>query len=256
MIASASSSSTIASQRLADADATLASTPWQTLAPGRTRARSLREVGMSVLGARDDELARTLAEGLASIALAMQRAFPENIFGDLEGLAAALWQGALAADEPVAHLREQGARVAAIQEMFGHRTSIRFRYVHDFLYGFDWAKWVAKDPHARGAVGPYDPAFLEHMDRRGHELLELIAAGRDRKYPPLPDGRPRNPFGFSREPADEIVLHRALALEGALPIEAWRIDARPRWDRPYAELRLRVATRLGLALPAAPDRLR
>lgn len=251
MIASAPHAGTEAGRRLAEADVRLASTPWRSLAPGRMRARALAEVGQQVLGHRDDAVARALAEALATIGLAMQRAFPQNIFGDLELLAAALWGQALAADEAVALLRAQGRRIAELQALFGRGTPIRFRYVHDFVYGFDWAKWVAKDPTARAHVGPYDPVFLAFMERRGHELLELIAAGRDRKYPPLPDGRPRNPFGFSREPAAEIALHRELARTGLIPVEAWRVDARPQWDRPYAALRREVAERLGLALPAA-----
>ncbi|MCA9655255.1 MAG: ferrochelatase [Myxococcales bacterium] len=253
MIASAPSASTGVARRLAEIDASLASSPWRSLAPGRTWARSLVEVAELVLGGRDDAVARALAESLATIATAMQRAFPENIFGDLELLAASLWRGALATDDPVACLRIQGERVAALQELFGRGTPIRFRYVHDFVYGFDWAKWVAKDPPTRAGVGAFDAPFLAFMDHRGHELLELIAAGRDGKYPPLPDGRPRNPFGFSREPEAEIRLHRTLAAEGLLPVEAWRVDARPRWDRPYAALRREVAERLGLAQPAAGD---
>ncbi|MCA9707587.1 MAG: aldo/keto reductase [Myxococcales bacterium] len=146
----------------------------------------------------------------------------------------------------VPFLRRQCEQIAALQDLFGQGTAIRFRYVHDFVYGFDWAKWVARDPAARASVGPFEPPFLAFMLERGHQLLQLIADGRDRKYPPLPDDRPRNPFGFSREPEAEIALHQSLAADGLLPVEAWRVDAQPRWDRPYAELRRQRALALGL----------
>jgi hypothetical protein len=62
----------------------------------------------------------------------------------------------------------------------------------------------------------------------------------------LPVGAIRNPFGFSREPDDELALHRALAAAGAIPVEAWRIDAQPRWDLDFAARRLAQARALGL----------
>jgi hypothetical protein len=243
-------------ERLAQADARFGEPPWRTLAPDRTHARPLLAIGRALLQATPEPeasaTADAFAEGLIDIAAAMRRAFPHNIFGDLDYLAASLWRGAVAAPEagPVEYLREQCRRVAELQDLFGQATTIRFRYMHDFLYGFDWAKWVARDPATRARVGPLAPAFLESMRARGHEL---IASGRDLRYPPLPDERPRNAFGFSREPADELVLHRHLAREGLLPVEVWRIDASPRWDRPFQRLRREHAARLGLADHAAPE---
>lgn len=246
-------SAVAALERLAEADARFGE-PWRTLAPDRTHARPLLAIGRALLEGEASAAAEAFAEGLVGIVVAMRRAFPHNIFGDLDHLAASLWRGAAAAPVgPVAYLRKQCPRVAALQDLFGQATAIRFRYVHDFLYGFDWAKWVAGDPATRACVGPFAPELLAHMERRGHELLALIAAGGDRRYPPLPDERPRNAFGFSREPADELCLHRHLAREGLLPVEAWRIDASPRWDRPFQRLRREHAARLGLADHAAPE---
>lgn len=236
-------------QRLAVADAGRAGPAWLSLSPDRTHARPLEAIGRELLEPDvDPGAARALAEGLVAIETAMRRAFPHNIFGDLDHLAASLWRGALQAQEgAVAHLHAQCGRVAALQDLFGQTTAIRFRYVHDFIYGFDWAKWVAREPVARASVGPFAPEFLATMDRRGHELLALIASGRDPKYPPLPDDRPRNPFGFSREPPAEIALHRHLAREGLVPVQAWCLDGRPRWGLPFAQLRRQHAERLGLA---------
>jgi hypothetical protein len=239
--------------RLAEADACL-HPPWLSLAPDRTHPRSLAAIGRALLDPEDlvdrtPDACEAFAEGLAAIALALRDAFPHNIFGDLDHLAACLWRGAAAAPEGAASfLRQQCAKVVELQHLFGHATSIRFQYAHDFLYGFDWAKWVSRDPAARAHMGPFSPAFLAHMHARAHELLAAIAEGHDRRYPPLPDARPRNAFGFSREPADELALHRLLARDGLLPVEAWRLDtsASPRWDRPFAELRREHAGRLGL----------
>lgn len=244
---------------LAKADARLGA-PWLSLAPDRTHARSLVALGRAVLepeGAvapADAAASEAFAEGLAAIALSMHDAFPHNLFGDLDYLAASLWRGAAAAPAgAAAFLRQQCARVAELQQLFGRGTSIRFRYVHDFLYGFDWAKWVTRDPAARADVGPFSPVFFAVMHARGHELLDVIASGHDRRYPPLVDARPRNAFGFSREPADELALHRHLAREGLLPVEAWRLDASPRWDRPFQALRREHAAHLGLTSHADPD---
>lgn len=184
-------------------------------------------------------MAEALAEGLVALADATIEHFPDNLFFDVDALAAGLLRGARDAGE----LTRAFDVVVKLHARFGCQTSIRFRYVHDFTYGFDWAKWVRRDPAARAAVGPFDPAFLEAMLVRGEELRALIAAD-DPKYPRLPDARPRNPFGFSRDPDDERRLHRALAAEGLLPIAAWTLDPTPIWDRPYAELRAARASEL------------
>lgn len=243
-------------QRLAEADARLGE-PWLSLGPDRTHSSSLAAIGRAVLeptalespaAAPEADAPEAFADALAGLALALRDAFPHNAFGDLDHLAACLWRDAGAAPAgPLVFLQQQHARLVELQHLFGRATAIRFRYAHDFLYGFDWAKWVGRDPATRARVGPFSPAFLEHMHGRGHELLAVIAKGHDRRYPPLPDGRPRNAFGFSRERADELVLHRQLARAGLLPVEAWRIDASPRWDRPFAQLRGEQAARLGLA---------
>jgi hypothetical protein len=114
------------------------------------------------------------------------------------------------------------------------------------LYGFDWAKWVAREPQARSIVGPFDAEFLRGMHQRGSELLELIAQDSE-KYPTLSPGRDRNPFRFARDPGAEETLHRDLAQQNLLPLKAWSLSGDPVWDRPYAELRSQRASDLGLA---------
>ncbi len=183
-----------------------------------------------------------LGRGLVAVADATIEHFPENLLFDLDALAAALVREALDAEG----LTRAFDTVVALHARFGCRGPIRFRYVHDFVYGFDWAKWVRRDPAARAGVGPFDLAFLTALLARGEELLALIAAD-DAKYPRLRDARPRNPFGFSREPADELRLHRRLAAEGHVPVEAWRLEPAAVWDRPFADLRAARAAEARIA---------
>ncbi len=187
---------------------------------------------ISALSRGDAQVAR----GLTEITRSMADNFPENIFWDLEVIADAL-RGGVPAD-----------LLARVQPLYGQNGEIRFRYIHDFIYGFDWAKWVRRAPTERATHGPFSEAFLAYSFRRGHELLALIADN-DSKYGQLQDARARNPFGFSREPDDEALLFRDLAERDLLPVRAWDTSARPVWDRPFAELRTERAGALGLAKP-------
>lgn len=218
-----------------------------TLEPGRERARLHTELCDRLLLPSDpDALKEAFITGLVEAMESMLAAFPDNLLWDLEGLAARQLEQARAATDPTATVAHLWSRIAALQHLFGSRGPIRFRYIHDFVYGFDWAKWVAKDPPRRAHVGPYDAAFVERMHRRGGELLELIAAG-DSKYGPLQGPQSRNPFGFSRTPADELALHRRLAAQDALPVRAWDLAAKPDWRRPYAQLREEAAQALKIS---------
>ncbi len=238
-------------ERLAAVDERLGQ-PWRSLSPEGGRARALAGIGRAVLVAvAHQEPApgayEAFADGLGAIALAQRDAFPDNLLGDLDALAACLWRDAAAAPEGAASfLQRQCACVVALQHLFGRTTVIRFRYAHDFLYGFDWAKWVTRAPAERGSIGPFDPAFLQSMRVRGDELLTLLARGGDVRYRPLQRDQPRNPFSFSREPADELALHRALAADHAIPVAAWSIDGNERWTRPFSQLRRERAQALGL----------
>lgn len=233
---------------LAATDEALRSWAAGSLAPGRTRARTLALVCTAVLRTEDGEAtAMALARGLAAVATAQADSFPDNLFADCDYLAANLLRRAREATDPPAYLQETCAQVARLQQLFGRHTAIAFRYTHDFAYGYDWSKWVARGPDTRAGVLPFDREFLAHMEERAHELLALIHVD-DADYPTLPSGQARNPFPFSREPAAEAALHRALAVRGELPVEAWDPDARPIWDRPYAALRVAQAERMGLAV--------
>jgi len=209
------------------------------LDPSRRRATSLTSLYQALAPELDDARREVLAEGLVRVADAVIEHFPENLLWDYDAPVAAVVRRCADADALCAAL----ARVVELHALFGRHTAIRFRYVHDLIYGFDWAKWVRRDAAARASIGPYDAAFFDAIHARGHELLELIAAD-DAKYPRLRDRRARNPFPFSREPEAELRLHRRLAAEGLVPVEAWRRDPSPVWDRPFADLREARAARL------------
>ena len=200
--------------------------------------------------ARVAGLEDAFAEGLGVVLKSVAREFPENVFWDFEALFARfLLDSADAGGSAPRRAFELGRRVARIESLdalFGASGSVQFLYMHDIWYGFDWARWVAKDV-SRRSVGPFALEFLDRMHERGCELLELIGAN-DSKYPTLEaDGAGRNPFDFSRTPQDEEKLCRALAAQGALPVVAWQPLAVPRSDDDFDALREGVARRIGLS---------
>jgi hypothetical protein len=184
---------------------------------------------------------------LARVAAAVLENFPENIFWDFDYLVDSLLR--LAAPE-----RERFTQlVVALNRRFGRHTVIAFRYAHDFLYGYDWARWVKKSADARSAVGPFSMEFLASMNERGRELEALIE-NNDAKYPRLPAGTARNPFSFSREPEDEQQLFIELAARGAIPVPAWQTVVELDYSRAYTQIREQTAEQLGLiSSPHAPQ---
>lgn len=212
---------------------------WGTLSPGRARAHRPSELTQALHPHPHED---ALGRALANVAAALRASFPENLFADLDALAASL------ARRPSATAIEAaGDRIADLHRLFGAATSIRFRYAHDFLYGYDWARWCQRDPSARRDVGPFDDPFLDYLEQRGHELLGLIAHD-DPKYPTLRQEKNRNPFPFRRDREAESRLFRQLAHDGLLPVAAWERAPVLDFTRPFAALREERAMELGLAL--------
>ncbi|EPX62935.1 hypothetical protein D187_006345 [Cystobacter fuscus DSM 2262] len=210
------------------------------LDPSRARAPLPVELAARLMEG-EEARRRAFAEGLADVVGVLVEDFPDNIFWDLDYLACCLWKAG-GADE----MRAFAGRVAALCRGFGNKSELRFRYAHDFLFGYDWARWVAREPGERAGIGPFDPAFLDYLETRLQELRDLIS-DHDTKYGPLEGRTFRNPFSFRREPRDEARLHQVLAREELIPVKAWRLDGERRWDLPFTELRAEVAERLGLA---------
>lgn len=217
------------------------------LDPSRALAPLPVELAARVLeGCRELERARAFTRALAEVVHAIAEDFPDNVFWDLDYLACCLWR----AGEPP-EMERLARRVVRLCQGFGNKSQLCFRYAHDFLFGFDWARWVMRQPEARSSVGPFDAAFLDYVDGRREELLGLIAHN-DAKYGPLEQHTFRNPFTFRREPREEKHLHEELARADLIPVKAWRMDGERRWDLPFSELRTEAARRLGLARGTGP----
>lgn len=230
--------------RLAETDRWLGEHVGQlaSIAPDREHPTTLSALGLQLLTeAHADELADSWARGLQRVAQSLAENFPDNIFWDLDYLAAHLLDLA-----DIERIGRSCGLIGELQRGFGLQSTIRFRYVHDFSFGFDWARWVARDADNRRTVGPFDVEFLHYLRRRCAELVEQIERD-DEKYPKLPPNAERNPFSFSRAPADERKLHQLLANDGLLPVEAWVARGRICWNRDYAAIRKRYADRLATA---------
>ena len=219
------------------------------VAPGRTAVTPLESLGRWAVDRGFSETER-LAERLAELIRVQHDSFPDNIFWDCDLLVSQVVRGADREPRAAKQVDRVFDELSALHELYGRKTEIRFRYVHDFQYGFDWAKWIKKSPSERSDAAPFSLAFLRAIRDRGHELLDLIAAN-DAKYPPLESGKPRNPFPFSREPDDEYRLYRDLAAQSLIPVEAWNVDGAMDWQRPFASLREQRAAALGLGGNAA-----
>lgn len=207
------------------------------LHPNRTYATSFAELERFVVRPQlTPNLAALLASTLEEVVRSMVDYFPNTIFWDFDFFVASIVRETLAAEDPALFFECFGERIVALMELFGEGSDIRFRYLHDFSYGFDWAKWVRKEPETRWQVQPFSLTFLDYLHSRGQELVQLIAAT-DRKYHRIHSSSYRNPFAFSRKPAEEAYLFTQLSVRQLLPIEAWKEGALPIWDKPFERLR-------------------
>ncbi len=214
-----------------------------TLDPFRDRATPLRDL---VARLADGSQEPHLAAAACAVADAQLQAFPENLLWDFDYYLASIHSEALDAQDYEAHLRETTAITVDLMHLYGQRSKIRFRYVHDFIYGFDWARWVRRNPGPRSETAPFSLEFLQQSRTRGRDILRLIDSD-DQIYPKLSGDRPRNPFPFSREPEQELALYRRLAEHDCIPVPAWRVDACPDASRDFDALRESAAEALGLS---------
>jgi len=117
--------------------------------------------------------------------------------------------------------------------------------VHDFIYGFDWAKWVKKDIKNRKSIQPFSYDFLQRMYLRGKEL-ELLIEQNDAKYHQLGvEQQFRNPFLFHRNPKEETSLLKQLADLDLIPIKTWEINGSPVWKKNFQSERNKLSIQLG-----------
>ncbi|MDH3199589.1 MAG: ferrochelatase [Myxococcales bacterium] len=220
---------------LDEVQARIDATTWGalTLDPCRSEATPLKNLVASLAGPSEVEL---LAAAAIEVASAQLDNFPENLFWDFDCYLASVHAHAAASPDYAAYVERTTLMTVGLMQLYGQQSKIRFRYVHDFMYGFDWARWVRRDPANRLRVDPFGLSFLNQSESRGRDILGLIEAD-DSWYPRLGDGVARNPFSFSREPEDELVLYRDLSARDLVPVQAWRIDAAPDWSRDFDALR-------------------
>lgn len=220
---------------------------YHTLDPERERPTGLRQIAEQLIPpAHDARLAVAFCSTLEGIATSQRENFPENLFWDFDYVAASAWHAAHGQDDGVLRLRTIEQLFLRLQRMFGCNSPIRFRYVHDFIYGLDWERWVERDPSRHDGIGPFDRLFLVRVLSRGRDLVRRIERGGDATFPVLRDGEWRNPFAFSRAPEHELLLHRDLARRAEIPVQCWRVDAEPDWRKPYTRIRLQRARELGI----------
>ncbi len=217
------------------------------LNPQKKIITSFAEMGNMVAEETTDiQIITTLQETLESIVDSQLQNFPENIFWDFDFLVSSMLRQALVADEgAVSFLKTFGEKMVSLTEMFGINTEIRFRYVHDFIYGFDWARWVQKDPKNRANIEPFSLIFFDYLLTKGKELIQRISHGQVICYK-LCDTGYRNPFSFSREPEDEYRLLTYLAQKQLIPVEVWNWNATPVWNKPFQEIRQQIALKLDI----------
>jgi hypothetical protein len=216
------------------------------LNPQKTLATSFVELGSLVTEKTNDiQLITFLQNSLERIISAQLHNFPENIFWDFDFLVSSMLRQALVADDAVEFLKCFGNKVVSLLELCGVKTKIRFRYVHDFMYGFEWARWVQKEPETRANEEPFSLVFLDYLLVKGEEILQLICHGKANHYKPCKKGY-RNPYCFSREPEDERRMLSYLAVNQLIPVTAWNWNAQPVWNKPFQELREQLSLKLNI----------
>ncbi|MDP5338025.1 MAG: hypothetical protein NWQ28_05555 [Nodularia sp. (in: cyanobacteria)] len=218
-----------------------------TLNPQKTLTTSFVELEKSITAkTTDQEIIFALRDTLELIVYAQVQNFPENIFWDFDFMVSSMVRQALVADEgAISFLESFSHKMVLLIELFGIKKEIRFRYVHDFIYGFDWARWVQKEPQTRSHSEPFSLIFLDYLLMKGEKLVKHINYGQVTSYN-LSNTGYRNPFDFSREPEDEHLLLTSLAREKLIPVEAWNWDTSPVWNLPFQEMRQQLALKLNI----------
>lgn len=178
------------------------------------------------------------------------RNFPENIFWDFDFLLYRITYNSFTSPSFDDSIILYSERLLKIFDLFGAHSPIKFRYIHDLIYGYDWLKWMLEKRQADEIIDPFGIHFLEYIYQRGLELISLIQKNDD-NYPDL-DGVYRNPFLFMRSTEEEIRLHLDLSSSKQIPIEAWSIDAVPKADKNYSLIRLERSKELGIGKNSLP----
>jgi hypothetical protein len=219
----------------------------KTLSPKRKHAfdQSKFEESLRSFNLQNEEW-NFVEDFLISIVESIQFNFPHNIFFDIDYLSFEVINQCKSTNTDfLEQLDLKRKKLISIFELFGKDSKIKFRYIHDFIYGFDWLKWMLEKRNPMENQSPYGNDFLNYISSRGAELVLLIDQN-DVKYPDLMEEY-RNPFLFSRTPIEEEKLHRVLQETDSLPISSWDIFAIPKFDKNYSSIRTQTAHSLGIA---------
>ncbi|MEM1136040.1 MAG: hypothetical protein AAGI07_09385 [Bacteroidota bacterium] len=220
----------------------------KSLSPLKQDATSYYELGKQLYyQEEDDALCSKFCEVFHHINKAQLYHFPENIFWDMDFIFFSTFSEMKnSTNDNVSFLDDLQRIMIKLLGVFGKYSCIKFRYIHDFNYGFDWAKWVKKDEKNRKTIAPFSIDFLKRMYKRGEELLALIQQD-DKKYNKLGEKENyRNPFLFIREPDEEIRLLSYLARNEYVPVACWNRDTIPNWKESFEARRAQASTLLGI----------
>lgn len=167
--------------------------------------------------------------------------FPENIFWDLDYMITYAVRESIHHKAPELFWEDYTEKLSELLAIFGCHGEIRFRYLHDFTYGFDWSRWARKDISERKNIHPFGISFFDRTIERGDELLELIRKN-DSKYHQLQSDVYRNPFSFSREIAEEKKMMHWLSKNKAIPVEQWKTTAAISFEKDVDLIRQRYSS--------------
>ncbi len=216
------------------------------LNPEKNLATSLAKLGILVSSITDDKyLINQLRNTLEQIVYSLLQNFPENIFWDFDFMVFSMFKQALLANSPENFLEYFGNKIVSLIELFGAKSIIKFRYIHDFMYGFDWAKWVQKDPLNRAHIQPFDLIFLDYLLLKGRQIIQQISLNQLPHYK-LSETGYRNPFSFSREIDDEYLLLTSLAKKELIPVPAWHPHIQPIWNKAFQYEREELSLKLNI----------
>jgi len=208
------------------------------LCPGRKEITSFVSLGQQLT---DESKPRNFyidaAEGLKVIVAAQINNFPDNIFWDYDYFCAVLFS-----QDSQSGLNNIIHSVESLMKTYGVHSELSFQFVHDFTYGFDWARWVSKKPEERRKYHLFTMEFFTYLSKRQGELVELIGKN-DQKYNQLAKGKRRNPFKFSRTPEDEKIVLQNLSDQNMIPVPAWDISPTTRWNHDFTKIRENLVPR-------------
>ncbi|NCN10043.1 MAG: hypothetical protein GW938_09390 [Leptospira sp.] len=177
--------------------------------------------------------------------------FRENIFWDFDFLIHSLVIEYKVSSIKQEFIENRKEKIKSIFRLFGSKSLIRFKYLHDFLYGYDWYKWQTQSQESSNELKPFGDSFLNYIESRGKELIELIERN-DTNYPALENEESRNPFYFSRDKEEETLLWKSLAKDNLIPIPSWQRKIPISLSHNFSEIRNQRAIDLQITSNQSP----